>query len=91
MPFQPLDGNFTSDPARGLPVVLNVTLEQLVRLRADVSALHAVLQLVAHHQGQQFPQLQQLREEVFQQTYDAVSAALLAELDRSLPPRPPAT
>ena len=86
-----LDGNGSSHP-EGKPDLAhtyNAILEQLCLLRADMNAVHGILQFLGFKQGIPVEKLQELRLQMRNQSYDKVCADVLAQLRGEYGKEPP--
>jgi hypothetical protein len=80
MTFNHLNGDFDAGDNRKQALVYNTLLEQLIRIRADVSALHGCVQVLATKQGISVEQMQAMRVSLRDTSYEIVCADVLKQL-----------
>ena len=80
MPFNHLNGDFDASDDRNQALVYNTILEQLIRLRADIVALHGCVQFLATKQGVPVEKMEELWRSRRDTSYQSVSADVLAQL-----------
>ena len=89
MKFLDTNGSQPSDSKPDLAHTYNAILEQLCLLRADMNAVHGILQFLGFKQGIPVEKLQDLRLQMRNQSYDKVCADVLAQLRGTYSDAPP--
>ncbi|MFL6598758.1 MAG: hypothetical protein ACJ8KF_12485 [Chthoniobacterales bacterium] len=83
------NGDQPSGEQPDLAHVYNAILEELCLLRADMNAVHGILQFLGFKQGIPVEKLQELRLQMRNQSYDKVCADVLAQLRGTYSDAPP--
>ncbi len=83
------NGDKAPDSPDALMQMYNSMLEQLCMLRADIHAMHGILQFIADKQGISIQKLHDLRHQLHAQGYERACADVLAQIRGEWPKEPP--